>query len=359
MNMADNEQDKTEQPTPYRLEEARKRGQVPKSTDLSGVLVLVVFCVAFTATASTLSHALAQSMRSILAMAGNAPETSSALLHWLQGTFSPLWQSLLPVVMALVIAAVLANLAQTGPLFSTEPLKPDFSRLNPAQGLKRIFSMRILWELFKLCLKMALLAAVAWTVASSIDRKIQAAAYAAPQNVARLLRSTFVQVSTWMLVVLGLIALFDLWFTRREYIRKLRMSRRDLKDEVKRREGDPEIRQKRKRLNAELLKQARSVRKVPEADIVLTNPTHLAIALKYRPRSMRSPVVLCKGADALAAQIRKVAANSAVPCLRSPELARAIFRECRIDHPVPSHLFDQLAPVYRWLMKRPGNRIFT
>jgi len=110
---------------------------------------------------------------------------------------------------------------------------------------------------------------------------------------------------------------------------------------------------------SELLKHSRSVRRVPDADIVLTNPTHLAIALKYRPKTMRSPVVLSKGSDAVAARMRMMAAQSGVPCLRSPELARALFKECKIDRPVPQHLYKALAPVYRWLMKRPGNRIFS
>ena len=356
--MAD-EQSKTEQPTAYRLQEAHDRGQVPRSADLSGVLVTIVFSIAFAVSSFALASALARSVRRTLLMAGNAPAPSAGLMAWLERTFEPFWQALVPIALAVVVAAVLVNIIQTGPTFSSTPLKPDFSRLNPAQGLKRIFSLHILWELFKLVLKAALLGGIGWMVASGIHRRVDAAALAAPSSVALLFRSTYVQVTTWALLLLGMVALLDLWFTRREYIRKLRMSRRDLKDEVKRRDGDPDVRHKRKRLIAELLKHSRSVSRVPEADIVLANPTHLAIALQYRPKSMRSPVVLSKGADAVAAQMRLLAARSGVPCLHSPELARALFRECRIDQPVPAHLYTQLAPVYRWLMKRPGNRIFS
>ncbi|MEO7065610.1 MAG: EscU/YscU/HrcU family type III secretion system export apparatus switch protein [Rhodanobacter sp.] len=356
--MAD-EQSKTEQPTPYRLQEAHDRGQVPRSSDLSGVLVTIVFSLAFAVSSYTLAAALARSVRRTLLMAGNAPAPSAALMVWLQRTYEPFWQALVPLALAMVVTAVIASLVQTGPTFSATPLKPDFTRLNPAQGLKRIFSLQILWELFKLVLKVALLGGVGWALASSIHRRVDAAALAAPSSLALLFRATYVQVTVWALVLLGLVALFDLWFTRREYTRKLRMSRRDLKDEVKRRDGDPDVRNKRKRLMSELLKHSRSVARVPEADIVLANPTHLAIALQYRPKTMRSPVVLSKGADAVAAQMRLLAARSGVPCLHSPELARALFRECRIDQAVPAHLYVQLAPVYRWLMKRPGNRIFS
>jgi flagellar biosynthesis protein FlhB len=357
--MADDDQSKTEQPTSHRLQEAHERGQVARSADLSGVLVTIVFSIAFAVSSYAVAAALARAVRRTLLMAGNAPAPSAGLAAWLQQTFQPFWQAILPIVLAILVAAVIVNIVQTGPTFSTTPLKPDFTRLNPAQGLKRIFSLRILWELAKLGIKALLLGGVGWALVSGMTRKVDAAAFAAPSSLALLFRSIYVQVTTWVLALLAFVALIDWWFTRREYIRKLRMSRRDLKDEVKRRDGDPDVRHKRKRLIAELLKHSRSISRVPEADIVLANPTHLAIALQYRPKSMRSPVVLSKGSDAVAAQMRLVAARSGVPCLRSPELARALFRECRIDQAVPAHLYTQLVPVYRWLMKRPGNRIFS
>ncbi|MGC1548094.1 MAG: EscU/YscU/HrcU family type III secretion system export apparatus switch protein [Rhodanobacter sp.] len=357
--MADDDQSKTEKPTEFRLQEARDRGQVPRSADLSGIVVIIVFSIAFAAACYQLASALARSVSRTLLMAGNAPTPSASLFRWLEQTYQPTWQAMVPIVIAVLVAALVANLMQTGPIFSTTPLKPDFSRLNPVQGAKRLFTLRLLWELFKLSLKLGLIVSMAWMLAPGISHKVQAAAFAAPSSIGQLLRSTYVQVTTWMLVMLAFVALFDLWFTRKEYIRKLRMSRRDLKDEVKRREGDPDIRHKRKRLMAELMKHSRSVRRVPDADIVLTNPTHLAIALKYRPKTMRSPVVLSKGSDAVAARMRMTAARAGVPCLRSPELARALFKECKVDRAVPPHLYKSLAPIYRWLMKRPGNRIFS
>jgi flagellar biosynthetic protein FlhB len=357
--VADNDQSKTEKPTPFRLEEAREKGQVARSADLSGLLVAIVFGLVFAISSYALAAALAHATQRTILMAGNAPLPSASLMAWLGATFHPLWQAMLPLVIALLVAAVLANIMQTGPVFSGAPLKPDFSRMNPIQGLKRMFSLRIVWELCKLSLKVILLGGVAWLIAAGIEGNMESAALSSPAGLALRFRAIWVQVTGWVLLLLALVALFDLWFTRREFLRKMRMSRRDMSDETKRREGDPAVRQKRKRLIAELLKHSRSVRRVPEADIVLTNPTHLAIALKYRPKTMRSPVVLSKGADAVAARMRLIAARSGVPCLRSPELARALFKECRIDQAVPADLYAQLAPVYRWLMQRPGNRIFS
>ena len=357
--MAGDDQTKTEQPTPFRLQEARERGQVPRSAELTGVLVTIVFAVAFAASSRALATAVVGSFRRVLLMAGNAPAPSVGLMRWLGREFEPVWQALLPVLLATLVAAVLANLLQTGPVFSTVPLKPDFNRLNPVEGMKRVVSLRVLWELFKLCLKLALLGGLAWALAPSLGHRVAAVAFSTPADLGSQLRAVFVQVTAWVLLVLGLAALLDLLFVRREYIRKLRMSRSELNDETKRREGDPAVRQKRRRLFAELLKQSRSMRRLPEADVLLTNPTHLAVALQYRPATMRAPVVLSKGAGAAAAHMRRLAARHGVPCLRSPELARALFRECRIDQAVPDHLYGRLAPVYRWLMQRPGNRIFS
>lgn len=357
--MSDDQQTKTEQPTPFRLQEARERGQVPRSAEVSGVVVAIVFTVALLVSVRAVAIAFAHSVGQTIRMAGNAPAPTANLAAWLQKTFQPAWQAIVPIVIAMLVAAVVGNIVQTGPTFSTTPIKPDWTRINPAQGAKRLFSLRLLWELFKLVMKLVLLGALGWFLAKGVDGRVQSASFMAPSGIGELLRTTYAEVATWVLVVLALMALLDWWFTRREYLRKLRMSHRDIKDEVKRREGDPDIRQKRKRLMSELVKRARSVRRVPEADIVLTNPTHLAVALKYRPKSMRAPVVLAKGSDKMAAHIRMVAARSGVPCLRSPELARALFRECKVDRAVPSHLFKSLSPVYRWLMKRPGNRIFS
>ena len=169
------EQSKTEQPTPFRLQEARDRGQVARSAEASGVLVLLVFSIALTASSYGLALALAHSFTRTILLAGNAPAPSISLVYWLQKAFQPTWQALVPIVMAMLVAAVVGNVMQTGPVFSTTPLTPDFNRLNPAEGFKKLFSLRILWELCKLTVKLSVLGAVAWLLASSVGRKVQSA----------------------------------------------------------------------------------------------------------------------------------------------------------------------------------------
>ncbi len=357
--MADQEQSKTEQPTPFRLQEARERGQVPRSAELGGVLVMIAFSIALVVGARTLASAWLTAMRNSLLLAGSAPIPGRGLMHWMGNTFAPAWQALVPAALAVTVIAVAGNVLQTGGVFSGHPLKPDFTRLNPAHVVKRLFGVRTLWELAKVTLKLGALVVFVWMAYGHLETTVAAFAQTSPHGVPGLLLDVFVKVATWVLAVLLLLALIDVLFSRREYLRQMRMSRRDLKDEVKRREGDPTIRAKRKRLVIEMLKRSRSIRRVPEADVVMTNPTHLAVALRYRPKTMLAPIVLAKGSDRVAARMRMLARRSGVPMLRSPELARALFRECGIDQPVPVHLFESLAPIYRWLMSRPGNRIRT
>lgn len=355
--MSQGEENKTEQPTPFRLEEARKKGQVPRSAELGGVLVLLAFCIAMAVAAPRLVRSTADAVTRCLLLSGNAPPAGTSLVRWLGSTFAPVGQALVPVVLATVVMAVVANLIQTGFVFSSDPIKPDFTRMNPAQALKRLFGLRTLWDMAKLALKVGTIGVLAWCAYRGITATVGAIASASPHRLPAWLGTVLGRVAIWMLVILGLLALLDLVFTRREYLRKLRMSRRDIKDEHKQREGDPDIRAKRRRMLSELLKRSRSIGRVPEADVVMTNPTHVAVALRYRPRTMRAPIVLAKGTDRVAERIRNLATRHGVPMLRSPELARALLRECPIDHPVPDTLFTQLAPVYRWLMSRPGNRI--
>lgn len=357
--MADQEQSKTEQPTPFRLQEARERGQVPRSAELGGVLVMIAFTVALTVGAKSFAFAWLTSMRDCLLLAANAPAPGRGLMQWVGNAFAPAWSALVPVVLAVVVVAIAGNVLQTGGVFSSHPLKPDFTRLNPANVVKRLFGLRTLWELAKLVLKLGGLVAFAWIAYGHVDTSVAAFAQTDMAGVPGLLLGVFVKVATWVLGLLLFLALIDLLFSRHEYLRQMRMSRRDIKDEVKRREGDPGIRSKRRRLVIEMLKRTRSIRRVPDADVVMTNPTHLAVALRYRPKSMLAPVVLAKGSDRVAERIRTMARRSGVPILRSPELARALFRECGLEQPVPANLFESLAPVYRWLMSRPGNRIRT
>ena len=356
--MATEDQDKTETPTAWRLEEARKRGEVMKSTDATGTAVLIAFAATFALTAGNVMAALARATGGLLSLAGARPVLGKAFVGWLEAAYFPLWQALAPLVLALLAVAVIANVAQTGPVFSAHPIKPDFKRLNPAQTVKRLFTVRLLWELAKMAIKIGLLVVLGWVFFGQMRALTEGVAGADPTRTPALALATFTRVSLYVLLILVVAAVFDLLSTRRQYMRKMRTSRRELRDEIKRRDGDPEIKSRQKRMLRELIKKARSVNRAAEADVILTNPTHVAVAIQYRPATMRAPVVLAKGAGAVSRRIRDVAARHGVPILRSPALARALFRDVAIDAPVPEKLYARLAPVYRWLFAyRRGQKV--
>jgi len=352
--MSQGDQDKTEQPTPHSLEEARKRGEVAKSADVAGSVVMIAFAATLALTAAGIAQAFADATRRMIELAGNAPSINAAFAGWIARLYAPATQALAPLLLALIVAAVLGNVLQTGPMFTTHPLKPDLKRMNPANTFRRIFSLRTVWELGKLAGKFALLAAVGAVFAWKARALVEAVALTLPQRLGELALSAFVTASLYVLMVLALVALTDLLFTRREFMRKMRMSRRELKEEMRRRDGDPAIKSKRRQQQRELVRKARAIARVGDSDVVLTNPTHVAVALRYRPGETMGPVVVAKGAGLIARRIRSVAARHGVPMLRLPPLARALYRECDIDAVVPEERYAELAPIYRslWAARR-------
>lgn len=347
--MADADQDKTEQPTQSRLEEARRKGEVAKSPDLTAVLMLGIFVVVTILTGRDIAMALASATRNTMQLAGVQPRIGADLVAWLVDTYSGLLQAMTPLILALLVIAVVANLGQTGPIFSTHALAPSLQRMHPMNAIKRLFSMRGLWELGKLVLKLSLLGLLAYIAVGHAASFVGKIALSSPALLVEQLRSGFWTTSAYVLLVLLIVAVADLAFMRKDHGKKMRMSRREVRDDAKRRDGDPEVKSKQRRQIGELLKTVRSLPRVADADVILTNPTHYAVAVQYRPRSMRAPIVLSKGRGLLAARVRRAAQRAGVPVVRMPALARALYRDCAIDAPVPEDLFDALAPVYRTL----------
>lgn len=353
------EQDKTEQPTPQRLKQSRDRGEVAKSSEFTGWLVMCAFAITVAITAGSVAQSVLTATSTTLKLSGARADLSSELASVISAVAVPILQALMPLTLAIVVIAVVGNIAQAGAVLSADPLGPNFGRMNPTQAIKRVFSVQSLFEFAKLMLKIGALIVIAWWAFKQLDPFVAEAAFAKPQALGAALASIFLNTALWILVPLGVLAVVDLLFVRYQHTRKLRMSKREVKDEMKQREGDPEIRSKRKRLQRELLKRSQSVAGVSDADVVVTNPTHIAVALRYRPKEMRAPVVVAKGAGQMAAIIRSESSRYGVPTLRRPELARRLYRETQIDHPISQDAYHDVAPIYRWLMSRPGQRIVT
>jgi flagellar biosynthetic protein FlhB len=237
-------------------------------------------------------------------------------------------------------------------VFSTRALQPDFERINPAAGLKRLVSTRMLVEAAKSLLKLAALGALAYFAIKAFAIGHLGLGQGDPRGYAKLVVDAGITLVAWLLPALALIALADLLYTRRQYLERMRMSRRELREELKQREGDPRIRARIRELRREMLKRARALRRVKDADVLITNPTHLAVALAYRRAEMSAPSVVAKGAGELAARMAAAARRHGVPVVRNARLARGLFRATGVDEPIgPAHFAD-VARILAWVLAR-------
>lgn len=347
--MAEQDSDRSEQATPHRLEDARKKGQVAKSVDFLSCAAIAVLTVVVQASGwDGLGKLLSMAQRT-LARAPGLEWSVANLAAWCGQLLLAVLLLLAPLLMALVIAALLANLAQTGPIFSVHPVKPDFKRLNPVDGFKRIFSMRTLFEAGKSIVKLVVLAGVAWAAVSAALPGLMALPTAAPAAYPRILLELVGGLLGKLALALLLIAMADMGFVRWDYAKRMRMSKRDIKDEHKNREGDPRIRARIRELRKDMLKRSQSMRRMASADVLVTNPTRLAVALRYEHGSAAAPKVVAKGAGDLAARMRALAGRKNIPIVQNKPLARTLFREVDYDGYVPEKLYPQLAKIMVWV----------
>lgn len=351
------DQDRTEPATPFKLKEARKRGQVSKSLEVNSLVMLfVALAVSYFAGQSLIQGGLALSKK-LLADAHLVNLEGPAPVHFLGYIFESTVSLFWPFVMALVIAAIAANLFQTGPVFSFHPVKPDPSRINPVNGFKRLFSKKMLFESIKTVIKMAVYGFAVYLAIVALLPQLMGLIDTPTAVYPALLMGMGQGLAAKLLLLILLIALIDLAYTRWDFGQQMRMSHRDLKEETKRREGDPQVRSKRRQLQREAVKRAGAVQRVPDADVLITNPTHLAIALKYERDAMAVPQLIAKGAGDLAAKMKQVAYRSGVPVVENKPLARELFRKTAIDDGVPEKLFPVVAKILAWVYMQRQQRM--
>jgi len=347
--MADQDLDRNEAATPYKLDKAREKGSVAKSVDVNGIAILGVATLAVMAlgeqTAWRFSRLSAELLRSAGARLESVDDAARLLARALSGGVSVL----AALFLALVVVAIAVNLAQSGFVLSADPIKPDFNRINPATGFKRIVSLRSLYETGKSLLKLALVGSVAWTAVRAAVPRLFAFAHVDASSYPHAFVAMVGALLLKLMIVLLVVALIDLVFSRRQFARQMRMSRRDIKDEHKHREGDPRIRQRIRELRAKLLKRSQALRDLPKADVLITNPTRVAVALQYEHGMSPAPRVIARGAGALAAKMRDVAFRHQVPIVPSPVLARALYRETEDGGYVPEHWYGQVAKILVWI----------
>jgi flagellar biosynthesis protein FlhB len=341
-------QERTEQPTSKRLEQAREQGQVPRSVELSAAAVMLLAGGGLHFVGGHLGSQLHDLMRSGLSLsrADSLDETralgifANEVLHALSACA--------PLLGLTLVAALLAPLAIGGWNLSLTTLLPDFSKLNPASGLGRIFSPRSVVELAKAFAKFLFIAFVAvWLLWSHAGELMGLGAEPVDSGLAHaatLAGHAFLILAGTM----GLIAAVDVPLQLWQHNQKLKMSRQEIKDEMKENDGSPEMKGRIRRAQQELARR-RMMEEVPKANVIVTNPTHFAVALRYDEKRMRAPIVVAKGADLIAARIREIATEHNVPIFEAPPLARALHRHVELGGEIPSNLYVAVAQVLTYI----------
>lgn len=348
--MAEEEFDKSEQPTPFKLREAKRKGSVFKSMELNSALLIMALLVGYLGLSESFYGAFAGLSSKIFAVSGEVAGGQGMI--WLLGAIGrqELFGLMLALVLFVALVAIAANLLQVGFIFSTFPLKPDFKRINPVEGLKRLFSVRILYEAFKTFLKVGIYIGVGWFMLAAFFYAYVGLYGTSSKIAANTLNSHVIQILMVIALISLIVGVLDLMFNRREYMKKMRMSRRELKDEYKRREGDPHVKSKVKELQNELRKKSKGMSGVPGSDVIITNPTHFAVALRYNRANDAAPVVVARGRGFAAAMIRRLARKHGVPILRNPPVAQALYYYGREDQQIPDFVFEDVAHAFAWLL---------
>lgn len=354
--MSDNDQDdsqKTEDPTPKKLEEARKKGQVPLSREVNNWIMLLMGTLVVLAVGPPAMRALAEHMRSYIADAHMMPSAPGGLAVVLNDSFIDVLGIMALPLILLVAAAFIGPMAQVGLLFAPEVIKPDISKISPVKGFTRLFSLRSIMEFVKGVLKIAIIGTVGvillYPFFGVIDHVVGLSASAMLTE----LKGLVFRLLTGILLVMFIVALIDLIYQRYEHYKKMRMTKQELKDEYKQSEGDPHVKAKLRQLRQEKAR-ARMMQAVPSADVVITNPTHFAVALKYDPDEMPAPVVVAKGVDHIAARIRDIANENDVTIVENRPLARVLYDTVDLDAPVPAQHYKAVAEVISYVFRLKG-----
>ena len=353
--MAEEQDDaqKTEEPTQRRLDEAREKGQVAVSREVNHVFVLGAAALLLAALAPTVAGGIAATLEPLLAHPHAIATDPEHLRRVVVELLTSLGVALLLALVLLLVAAAAGGVVQNGFLFSTEPLLPKLERISPRAGFKRLFSLRSLVEFAKGVLKIAAVGAVGTAVLWPAWPEILLAVELEAAGLLAHARVLAVRLLVGIAVPVILIALLDLAHQRHDHRKRLRMTRRELREEFKQTEGDPMIRSRLRALRQERARR-RMMAEVPKATVVVANPTHVAVALGYDAAAMAPPRVVAKGADSLARRIREVAEEHGVPVVENPPLARALHAAVELGQEIPPAHYRAVAEVIGYVLRLRG-----
>jgi len=351
----DTGQEKTEEATPRRLERAREEGQVPRSRELGTAAILLAGSVSLMLFGNVLGAGLLGIGRNAFQFDRRAIRDTDAMLLELGSAGSEALLMLAPVLILLLLAAALGPAALGGWIFSTRSLAPKLERLDPVRGLQRMFSLRSLVELLKAIAKVLLVGGVAlvllWALRGELATMAMQPLEPAIRHAVTLLGWSALALSASTL----LIAAVDVPFQLFDHAQKMRMTMQQVRDELKESEGRPEVKSRIRQLQRQFAR-SRMMAAVPKADVVITNPTHYAVALRYDAGRAAAPMLLAKGTDLLALKIREVAEANGVPVVNSPRLARAIYFTTELETEIPAGLYLAVAQVLAYVFHLRNHR---
>ncbi|MCD6375098.1 MAG: flagellar biosynthesis protein FlhB [Caldisericaceae bacterium] len=349
--MADTAQERTEQPTPRRREEAREKGRVAKSTELNSVVVLITGIFSLKLTLEAYGNQLADFLTTIYQDASTL-ELNTQTIPYLSFMVLKVFAFVtLPVLISIMIAGVVINFVQVGPLLASKAMKPDFSKMNPFKGIKNMFSLNALVELIKGNLKILIVGLVGYLVIDKYLGEINNYAYLSVAEQINLLGMLFLELSAKVGVVLLVMALADFAYQKYQYEKSLKMSKQEVKDEAKQYDGNPQIKSAIRSKQMQMARM-RMMKEVPEATVVVTNPTHIAIALKYEPKNKQdAPIVVAKGKLKLAERIKAIAQKHGVPIIENKPLARGLYDVCEVGKEIPAAFYQAVAEVLSQVYK--------
>ena len=348
-------QEKTEKPSPKKLADARKKGQIAKSREIPSVCILLVSLAVFYFIGSRMLMDMIEFMKYMLRDMSNNEFQNLFIYNYFLSISIKFIKIVSPLMLSIFVIGILSHVAQFGFLFSTEPLAPKLSKMDPVKGMKKIISLKSLVELFKSLIKISIVIGVAYVILKSESHKFVSLIEMSVNDIFAFMGIIAFKISIYICVVLGIMAVFDYFFQRWQHAKDLKMTKQEVKEEHKQREGDPKVKSRIRQVQMEMA-QRRMMEDVPNADVIITNPTRLAIAVKYDPDQMIAPKVLAKGSGYIAQKIKEIAKEKDILIVEQKPLAQALYKVVEIGDTIPSNLYKAVAEVlaYVYRLKR-GN----
>jgi flagellar biosynthetic protein FlhB len=344
------EQERTEAATPKRREQAREKGQVVRSREVVSAGLFLGHLVFFAFAGASLSQQMVQLLRDALATLDNTPVSPDGVYELCLNYLGRVAMMLLPLLLTVIVLALASNILQTGWLFAPRALEPDASRLNPWQGLQRLFSLQSVHELVKSLIKIGVVGYVAYTAIANDFEQVFSLGQQTVTAIMQFLGSRILRLGTHIAYALIALAVLDYGLQRWQYEKSLRMTLQEIKEEHKESDGDPHIKGRIRNLRREMARK-RMMAEVPKADVVITNPTHLAVALRYRRQEMSAPMVLAKGAGHVAERIKALAREHHIPLVENRPVAQSLYKHAEIGAAIPETLYKAVAEILAYVYR--------